>query len=84
MKQYFGNCGDSHISSALLDKISNESESITAKEFLINCNITDFGIFGMDTIELLKNMITYPYDFDFFEYKNIMGFSHSAVEFLFK
>jgi len=84
MKQYLANSKDVNISTNLLNKIAHESESITVKEFLNECDLTDFNMFGMDTVEVLKNMLIYPYDFDFFEYHNIMGFSHSAVEFLFR
>ena len=76
MKTFIGNCVSNPFGSTVkLIQIIDKAKKISRKKFLINCDIEH---------ELIDLMKVYPHSFEFYEYKNIMFYTNSAIEHFYK
>lgn len=71
-KDFLGTCVDNPFgSSRRLEEIIDDAREITKKTFLKHTNVDD---------TILADMKRYPYDYEYYKYKNIFFYTHSAIE----
>ena len=75
-KEFIGDCvGNPFKDTNELSKIIDNGKEISKSTFLKNCEINE---------ELKKQIKQFPYDYQFFKYKDIFFFSWSMIEHFFK
>jgi hypothetical protein len=81
MKEYIGNCvGNPFGSLTRLSEVIDDAKSISKKKFLEECN-TEMELHGYPLKQTIKQ---FPNDFDYYQYKDIMFFTHSCIEYFFR
>lgn len=82
MKEYIGNCVGNPFGSLMrLSEVIDGAKSISNKKFLKECNTEDVELYGYQLKQMIKQ---FSNDFDYFQYKDIMFFTHSCIEYFFR